>query len=59
MKLYYDKILNVERGSFFFNGVLSVTGGSGPEARNIFRFFCEKIYHPARLTLNPFMRIIL
>ena len=43
-RLYNERILNVEHGSFC-PLVYSVTGGSGPEARTIFRLLCEKISH--------------
>ena len=41
-RLYNERILNVEHGSFC-PLVYSVTGGSGPEARTFFRLLCEKI----------------
>ena len=40
-RLYNERILNVEHGSFC-TLVYSVTGGSGPEARTFFRLLCEK-----------------
>ena len=46
-RLYNERILNVEHGSFC-PLVYSVTGGSGPEARTFFRLLCEKIAHKTK-----------
>ena len=44
-RLYNERLLNVEHGSFVHWCRYSVTGGSGLEARTFVRLWCEKISH--------------
>ena len=53
-RLYNERILNVEHGSFC-PLVYSVTGGSGPEARTFFTSLCEKW----RIRLNRTIQMLL